>query len=206
MAFLNTLILWLGTLNETVLKIGRAIAVIAIAAMVISILVQVFFRYVIGNALPWPDEFARFCMLWMTGLMAPVAYRHGGFVAIDMLPEFLGRRAAAILSLLLLFLSMIVLLTGIKLGWKHINSGWLFSSASLKIPLSLVGMQSVKLKLFYMYSSLWVGLILLASVNFELVLRSLANLFSSDDQSNSDRSPFVPEPVTESPTDSTGAS
>ena len=35
-------------------------------------------------------------MLWMTGLMAPSAYRWGGFVAIDMLPlvrEAVGDKA-----------------------------------------------------------------------------------------------------------------
>ena len=50
-------------------------------ALVLAILVQVVFRYGFNNALPWPDEAARFCMLWMTGLMAPTAFRRGGFVA-----------------------------------------------------------------------------------------------------------------------------
>ena len=59
----------LRMLNNIVLKLSSAVAIVAITAMVISILVQVYFRYVIGNALPWPDEFARFCMLWMTCLL-----------------------------------------------------------------------------------------------------------------------------------------
>jgi len=169
------------TVNNITLKAASAIAIVAIASMVVAILIQVFFRYVIGNALPWPDEFARFCMLWMTGLMAPVAYRQGGFVAIDMFMELLGRRAAAALSLVLLCIALLVLLMGITLGWKHVNSGLMFSSSSLKIPLSLIGMQSIKLKLVYMYSSLWIGLILLTSVNIELIFKSLSELFSDDD-------------------------
>ncbi len=201
MSVLHGLIRGFGLLNGGVLTVSRGIAVVAIAAMVMAILVQVFFRYVIGNALPWPDEFARFCMLWMTGLMAPVAYRHGGFVAIDMLPELLGRRVAATLSLLLLLLSLTVLVVGVKLGYKHINSGWMFSSSSLKIPLDLIGMKSVKLKLVYMYASLWVGLILLVSVNLELILRSVQSLLTGNGQS-----PFVPEKSTGSGTDSMGAS
>ncbi|MDA9735148.1 TRAP transporter small permease subunit, partial [SAR116 cluster bacterium] len=56
------------------LKIGRNLAWIAIFLMVIVILLQVFFRYVLNNALPWPDELARFLMLWMTGFIAPSAY------------------------------------------------------------------------------------------------------------------------------------
>ena len=176
MGFLNGVLKVLDKLNSAVLKVCGAIGIIAIAAMVIAILIQVFFRYVLGNALPWPDELARFCMLWMTGLMAPIAYRQGGFVAIDMLPDLLGKRAASLLSLLLLIISLLVLVMGIKLGMKHVNSGWLFSSSSLKVPLSLIGMKSVKLKLVYMYSSLWIGLILLTAINIELLLRSIKDL------------------------------
>ena len=68
--------------NDIAGRIGRALSVFAIAVMVIVILTQVFFRYVLNNALPWPDEAARFMMLWLTGLMAPVALRQGGMVAI----------------------------------------------------------------------------------------------------------------------------
>lgn len=172
-------------INNMALKACNVLGVIAIAAMVMAILVQVYFRYVANNALPWPDEFARFCMLWMTGLMAPIAYRQGGFVAIDLLKDVLGKRATAALSLLLLLIGLLVLITGIKLGYKHVNSGWLFSSSSLKVPLSLIGMESVKLKLVYMYSSLWIGLILLTSVNIELILRSISTLISGTDSFDS---------------------
>ncbi|MEQ3727619.1 MAG: TRAP transporter small permease subunit, partial [Tateyamaria sp.] len=59
----------MGAVIGFVLKIGRAIGIVAIAVMVVAILIQVVARYVFNNALPWPDEAARFCMLWMTGLM-----------------------------------------------------------------------------------------------------------------------------------------
>ena len=81
MAILNALA-WANTL---ILRAGRLLAWMALALMVAVILTQVFCRYVLNNALPWPDEAARFLMLWMTGLMAPSAYRWGGFVSIGML-------------------------------------------------------------------------------------------------------------------------
>ena len=55
----------LSAFNKTILRIGRGIGVVAVAFMVVAILIQVIFRYVLNNALPWPDEAARFCMLWM---------------------------------------------------------------------------------------------------------------------------------------------
>ena len=87
----------LRLVNEAVLALGRAIGIVAVAAMVIAILVQVFFRYALNNALPWPDEAARFCMLWMTGLMAPTAFRRGGFVAIDTVVRLLPARIGALI-------------------------------------------------------------------------------------------------------------
>ena len=88
--------------NDNVLKVGRWISIVAIGLMVLAILIQVFFRYVLNSALPWPDEAARFMMLWLTGFMAPLAYRQGGFVAIDMLIESLPEKLGAALSLVLL--------------------------------------------------------------------------------------------------------
>ncbi|MFT7108343.1 MAG: TRAP-type C4-dicarboxylate transport system permease small subunit, partial [Yoonia sp.] len=77
-------LLWpLERFNTVVLAVGRIIAVIALAIMVALILGQVFFRYVLSDAPNWTEEGARFGMLWMTGLMAPLAFRMGGFVSID---------------------------------------------------------------------------------------------------------------------------
>jgi TRAP-type C4-dicarboxylate transport system permease small subunit len=168
-------------LNDHILRFGRAVAIAAMALMVFVILIQVFFRYVLNNALPWPDEAARFLMLWMTGLIAASAYRKGGFVAIDMLEQAMPRRAAAVLSLALLVLSLVVLVVGIGLGWNHVNSGWLFASSSLKIPLALIGLKTIKLKLAWMYMSVFVGLVLLTAVNIELILRSLITLGGQGD-------------------------
>ena len=48
--------------------------------------------------------------------------------------------------------------------------------------LALIGMTSVKIKLAYMYMSLFVGLILLTAVNIELILRSLITLGGRGDE------------------------
>tara|TARA_B100000427_G_scaffold33435_1_gene24393 strand:- start:1406 stop:1909 length:504 start_codon:yes stop_codon:yes gene_type:complete len=151
----------------------------AILLMVIVIIVQVFFRYVLNNALPWPDEVARFLMLWMTGLIAPTAYRWGGFVSIDMLERFLPKFLSNILVFLILIISLTVLLIGFEMGLKHINAGWIFSSSSIKIPYSLLGGKTEAMKLAWMYMSLPIGIFLLISVNIELILRTILSTFNS---------------------------
>ena len=170
---------FLQNINTFFLRIGRQIAWIAILLMVIVIIIQVFFRYVLNNALPWPDEVARFLMLWMTGLIAPSAYRWGGFVSIDMLQRFLPKILSNILVFLILIISLTVLLISFEMGLKHINAGWIFSSSSIKIPYSLLGGKTEAMKLAWMYMSLPVGIFLLILVNIELILRTILSTFNS---------------------------
>ena len=160
-------------LNSFMLKIGRNLAWIAIFLMVIVILLQVFFRYVLNNALPWPDELARFLMLWMTGFIAPSAYRWGGFVSIEMLPKLLPKFLENILIISLLVLSLIILLICFQLGLQHVKIGWIFNSSSLKIPFDLIGGEQKAIKLAWMYMSLPVGIFLLILVNIELILKKI---------------------------------
>ena len=163
--------------NEAVLRLGRAIGVVAVALMVIAILIQVFFRYVLNNALPWPDEAARFCMLWMTGLMAPTAFRRGGFVAIDMFGRALPSRAGQVLNIFLLCISLVVLVVAIRIGWGEITGfGGKFATASLYVPASLSFEEWIRVPRSWMMASLFVGVILLAAVNVELILRGLVTL------------------------------
>ncbi len=167
----------LKAVNDVVLRIGRALAVGALAVMVGVILAQVFFRYVLNDALPWPDEAARFMMLWMTGLIAPMGYRRGGFVAIDMAERALPARAAAALSLALLLASLAVLVVAARLGWTEVTGfGGRFATASLYVPVSLGFDDWMRVPRAWMMASLLVGLWLMILVNVELVLRQVATL------------------------------
>ncbi len=171
----------LGALNGAVLRMGLWLALIALGAMVAVVIVQVWCRYVLGDALPWPDEAARFLMLWMTGLAAPWGLRHHGFVAIETLPSKLGPRAASALRLVLLSVALMVLSMALVLGWDHVQSGRLFASSSLRVPLGAVGGGSVPVKLAWMYLSLLVGVALMTSVTVELTLREVARLAGAGD-------------------------
>jgi TRAP-type C4-dicarboxylate transport system permease small subunit len=170
----------MGVVIAFVLKIGRAIGIVAIALMVIAILVQVIARYVFNNALPWPDEAARFCMLWMTGLMAPTAFRRGGFVALDMISGFMSPRVAAVLSLVLLLISLLILFMAVQIGWSEVTGfGGRFATASLYLP-TFEGWFRVPRS--WMMLSLLVGVALLLVVNIELILRSIVQMLGGGDR------------------------
>lgn len=177
MALLTGLLLPFQMFNDYALRLGRAIGIVAIALMVVAILIQVFFRYVLNHALPWPDEAARFAMLWMTGLLAPMAYRRGGFVAIDMVVRMMPVRVAALLSLFLLLVAGVVLAIAVQIGWGEVTGfGGRFATASLYLPTSWDFSSFYRIPRAWMMASLLVGVTLLSIVNFELILRSIITL------------------------------
>lgn len=177
MGIFLTILAPIHLVNSFVLRIGNMIGIFAVAMMVLAIIIQVVCRYVFNNALPWPDEAARFCMLWMTGCMAPIAFRNGGFVAIDMLQEALPRVAKQIVILALLTLSLIVLVVAVQIGWKDVTGfGGRFATASLYLPTSISFDSWFRVPRSWMMASILLGCGMLLMVNIELILRSLITL------------------------------
>jgi len=188
---LRTLLHGLQSINNVLLAIGRAIGVFAIATMVVVILLQVFCRYVLNSALPWPDEAARFCMLWMTGLMAPTALRNGGFVAIDTIEAVLPNIVTRVLQLLLLFVSLAVLITAVQIGWKEVNGlGGRFTTASLYVPTSFSFDSWYRVPRSWMMTSLLVGIVMLILVNIELILSRLVAIISGETDETNNAEPL----------------
>ena len=164
----------LGLLNSALLALGRWIGAIGMGLMVVAILTQVFFRYALNNALPWPEEASRFLMLWSTALMAPTAFRRGGFVAIDMVVRLLPRLVATGLSVFLMAVTILVLWIALGIGWSEVTGlGGRFETDSLRVPVSLDLSVWMKVPKSWMMASLLVGVALLLLVAVELALRNL---------------------------------
>jgi TRAP-type transport system small permease protein len=172
----------LGFVNGALLALGRWIGAICLGLMVLAILAQVFYRYVLNNALPWPEEASRFLMLWSTGLMAPTAFRRGGFVAIDMVVRMLPRAVATLLSVFLMGVTILVLWIALGIGWSEVTGiGGRFETDSLWIPTSLDFSVWMKVPKGWMMASLLVGVALLLAVAIELALRNLYALIRGPD-------------------------
>lgn len=164
----------LALINGALLALGRWIGAVCLGLMVVVILIQVFFRYVLNNALPWPEEASRFLMLWSTGLMAPTAFRRGGFIAIDMVIRMLPRVVATGLSIFLMAVTILVLWIALGIGWSEVTGlGGRFETDSLRVPVSLDLTVWMKVPKSWMLASLLVGVALLLLVAVELALRNL---------------------------------
>ena len=172
-----------ATLNTAVHALGRWLSIAGLAVMVGLILLQIIMR-LFFDAPNWTEEGARFLMLWMVGLMAPIAWRQGGFVAIDMLERALGRVTAGLLGLFLVGIALWVLIVMSDKGWNnHVDSmTGRGNSASLRLPLDLIGGERIRFQNNWQYASLFVGTCLMIIVTIELILRRVLSLFGGDDR------------------------
>lgn len=133
MIILKILVTVLARINELINKIGRQVAWVLVSAMIAIILLQVFCRYVLNDALPWPEEAARALMIWMMAMVAGEAYRRGSFVAIDMFVYALPDKASSLLKLFLFIVSGIVLFKLSFLGVDFFEKGFRARAASMPI-------------------------------------------------------------------------
>ena len=158
MYILNISIDFFTRINLVIARMGRSIAWILVAAMVLTILLQVFCRYVLNSALPWPEEVARAFMIWMMALVSAEAYRQGSFVAIDLLQESIPKRLSTILKLSLLLIASLVLYQLFTLGLEFFQRGFRTRAASFHLSRAWI----------YLAMPVCFGTMLL--VNIELVL------------------------------------
>lgn len=178
MALLVGLARLIGIVNANALTLGRWLGAVCIAFMVVFILAQVFFRYVLGSALAWPEEASRFLMLWSAGLMIGTAYRRGGLVAIEILVAILPGLLRHILALALLALSLLLLWQGLQMGIREVTGiSGRFGTDSLSVPVTWDLSQWKKVPKSWQMMSMVVGLIAMIAVNIELMLREIIALF-----------------------------
>lgn len=121
----------LEKINSVIMRIFEQIAWVLVAFMVLTILIQVFFRYALNAALPWPEEAARAFMIWMMALVAAQAYRNNAFVAIEMLHDYLPKLFAKTLKLILLIVAGAVLFKLVQLGLKYFDRGFRTKAAAI---------------------------------------------------------------------------
>lgn len=159
----------LETFNTYMLAFGRSIAWVLVALMVGTILLQVFYRYVLDSALPWPEEVARALMIWMMGLVAASGYRWGSFVAIDMVGEMLPGLLQRLLKLFLLALALIVLCQLFYLAIEFFQRGFRTRAASFHLSRAWI----------YLAMPVCFGSMLL--VNIEMLLREIGRTFGDPD-------------------------
>lgn len=87
------------------LAVTKASVIAVSVLMIIVTLSQVVFRYVLATPLPWSEELARYCFVWIVFLGAAIGFSRGIHLGVDlfvnMLPEPVRRGVDTLTSVLI---------------------------------------------------------------------------------------------------------
>jgi TRAP-type C4-dicarboxylate transport system permease small subunit len=98
----------LGKVNDLVDKIAANLAWMMLLAITLLNIAQVFYRYVLNNALSWSEEASLWMMVWITFIILPLAYRRGLNISMMFFRDKLGRNRIEFLIRCLFHLIVIV--------------------------------------------------------------------------------------------------
>ena len=90
-------------------KITIFIVIILAAIMVLTVLVGVFFRYVLHNSLSWSEELARYLMIWAALLSISIGIKDKEHVGIQLIIRNIPIKYARILNFLVNIIILIFL-------------------------------------------------------------------------------------------------
>jgi TRAP-type C4-dicarboxylate transport system permease small subunit len=141
--------------------IPRIVLVILMVIMLVDMMLGVFFRYVVGQALFWSEEVGTLALIWLTFIGGAIGITRNSHFAIHLLQEKLRPRQQRMLrtaiALLIMVFGLVVAPYGLDLTIRN--------STSITPGLGLnLGVQ---------YASAFVGGVLIVCYALALVVESL---------------------------------
>jgi TRAP-type C4-dicarboxylate transport system permease small subunit len=95
----------------------EAVTIATLFVMFVSILVGVIDRFILGLGLPWPEELARFLLVWGSLLAAAVAAKRSQHFQLTFFIRRLGVAGAVIVDVISIAALAIVVVYGIQFAW-----------------------------------------------------------------------------------------
>lgn len=145
--------------NRRLLEACRWGVILLVGAITVIVALGVFFRFVLNNSLPWTEEVAKFVMVWLAFIGAPVVLKEGGHIAIDFIPTRLPSALGHALLMVIQVIVMVVLAVLVYQGWAL---AW---NALPQVA------ATVEVSLFYIFLAVPIGSALMLTVALELMLR-----------------------------------
>jgi TRAP-type transport system small permease protein len=141
----------MGTLEKIFDGIEQGLGIFFLLIMFVSVLIQVFFRYVLLSPLTWTEESARYSFIWVVLLGAAFAVRRKEHVVMGVLFNRFPSPWKRLISLSINILILVSLIYLLPVSWKffwfmknipsptlNISWGFLFFAAPLSIALMTI--------------------------------------------------------------------
>lgn len=118
----------------------KNVANISLATLVLVLLLQVFFRYVLKIGISWSEEVSRFLFIWFVYISASYAVQVGTHIrvslVVDFMPASLQRPMQIISDFLWIGFNAIVIVSGVQLITGMIE--YPVYSTSLLVPMAVI--------------------------------------------------------------------
>jgi TRAP-type C4-dicarboxylate transport system permease small subunit len=140
---------WLRLTGRVATAIELAIGVAALLLIFGLVLLQAAQRYLPIDGWPWTGELARFCLVWLTFVVAGVLVTTDSHISIEMIDMVPGERLRRLVRVLS---CLIVALIGVGLcaeAWELMQTQDIIKSPAMRMPMSwlyaisLIGFVSV---------------------------------------------------------------
>lgn len=104
------------------------------AIMILVVILQVFFRYVVGRALAWSEEISIYMMIWGTLLGGSIGLGKGKHIAINTFYYRLPKYIQKVVSILKIGIVLFYIYILIYYGYQYAQTGWRFISPATRLP------------------------------------------------------------------------
>ncbi|MEM8948595.1 MAG: TRAP transporter small permease [Pseudomonadota bacterium] len=155
---------FLSRINDHLLRVCKYAIISIVGVLAVILIVAVFYRYALNNAIAWSEEGSKYLMVWLTFLGAPIALRHAAHINIDLLVKLFpprGRQA------FYLGINLVIIAT---MGILFLK-GWEFAELGARQVAS-----SFNFSMVWMYVAVPVGSALTCLVAIELSLKALMGI------------------------------
>ncbi|HEX2527607.1 MAG TPA: TRAP transporter small permease [Geminicoccus sp.] len=125
---MTSLAFWVNRITDAILVLGIAV----IAAVLVT---QVFCRYVLHAALPWPEELAQILLVVISFLGMYRAFGKDQHIRIDWLPKH-SRPVRLLRALSLLLVAGFLAYIGLG-GWWLATGAWDQPTTALRLPTAI---------------------------------------------------------------------
>lgn len=120
------------------LGLAKASIIVISVLMVCVTLAQVIFRYVIAAPLPWSEELARYCFVWIVFLGGAIGLSRGIHLGVDLLVNMLPTPVRRAIDALTSALIAAFALTVIYASWPVLNMNMFQRSPALGIQMTYI--------------------------------------------------------------------
>ena len=139
MNFYLSILNLIDAIVQPLIKLCKIAVISCVLSIALIVSTSIFFRYVLNNSITWSEEIAKYLMVWMVFVGAPVAMVQSRHIAIEMFPNLFRPRIRAFIFLIVNLLIVMTMGFWTYRGLTYTIGGMSQVMSSFdKIPLGVV--------------------------------------------------------------------